>query len=132
MTGEMRFPERLTRPRSPRLSSRTRNEPRPRVGRRPVCEAASEPHLPYAPAAPWVAVQTRLLRALTDGPPAGVGSTGRVACSTARVTRSAWRVRTRQSRRKPCRYCEPDDRRDAVSGAPDEAALATPVVAHAE
>ena len=50
----------------------------------------------------------------------------------ARPVSSAWRVRARQSRRKPCWYCEPDDRRDAVSGAPDVAAVATPAVAHAE
>src|SRR6187455_764909 len=39
---------------------------------------------------------------------------------------------TRQSRRKPCWYCEPNVTRDAVSAAPDVAAFDTPAVTHSE
>ena len=42
------------------------------------------------------------------------------------ASRPACRGWARQSRRKPCLYCEPDRRRDAVSGVPDVPALDTP------
>src|SRR4051812_30442786 len=43
----------------------------PLAGRLPACEAASEPHLRTRLRRRWVAVPTRLLRALTRGQPAG-------------------------------------------------------------
>src|SRR3954470_22997480 len=64
MWREMRFRSALTWPHSTRLSDRRTP---PRAGRLPACEAASEPHLRTRLRRRWVAVQTRLLRALTRG-----------------------------------------------------------------
>jgi len=57
-------------------------------------------------------------------------ASGRPDVGSTQPVRSAWRVWARQSRRKPCLYCEPERRRDAVSAAPDVAALDTPPVTH--
>src|SRR3954466_13645442 len=70
MSREMRFRSALTWPPSTRPSD---GRTPPRAGRLPACEAASEPHLRARLRRRWVAVPTRLLRALTCGQPAACG-----------------------------------------------------------
>src|SRR4051812_30442787 len=79
----------------------------PRAGRLPACEAASQPHLRARLRRRWVAVQTRLLRALTCGQPAAGGL---IIMRIRRVSSAGT-----SGPEKPCWYCEPHVARDAVA-----------------
>ena len=91
----------------------------PLTGRLPACAAASEPHLHARLRRRWVAVQTRLLRALTRRQPAGsanhtASAHPRGGCGHVKAGGNVFVLRARAQARR-------------VSGAPDVATLDTPV-----